>query len=102
MSRIRNAVGPFVAGLVVLGNLALAGPVSQAAAQGNVSWMVTFGPEVVGLVTQKFVPSGDSYDSAMIAVNGTVYTVPRDFYNVVQVSDVVRFDGVEWTKLSKI
>jgi hypothetical protein len=102
MNRIRNAVVLFVAGLGVLGSLALPGLLPQAAAQGSGSGMMTFGPALQGEVTQKFVTSGaDGSGTTMIAVNGTVYEVPRLFYNEVQVGTFVRFDGLDWTVTSK-
>jgi hypothetical protein len=97
MNRIRNVVGLFVAGVVVLGSLALAGPIPQAAAQVNGSGMTTFGPALQGKVTQKFVTSPENAGTTLIAVNGDVYDVPRAFYDEVQVGTVVRFDGVRWT-----
>lgn len=50
---------------------------------------------VDGSVTQKFVNRGD--ESFQIAVNGTPYEVPREFYLVVHVGDIVHFDGTKWT-----
>ncbi len=49
---------------------------------------------VYGQVTQKFSPT-DRGD--VIAVNGTPYSVPSDFYARVRIGDFVRFDGKEWS-----
>jgi hypothetical protein len=58
------------------------------------------GPAVDGSVTQKFTFKGDdSY--YRIAVDGTIYEVPYGFYRVVQVGDVVHFDGTNWTNTSR-
>jgi hypothetical protein len=51
---------------------------------------------VDGSVTQKFVNRGDD-GTFQIAVNGTPYEVPREFYLVVQVGNIVHFDGTKWT-----
>jgi hypothetical protein len=58
------------------------------------------GPAVDGSVTQKFTYKGD--DSYFrIAVNGTPYDVPLEFYRTVQVGDTVHFDGTNWTITSR-
>ena len=57
---------------------------------------VAAGPTVDGSVTQKFVNRGDDA-SFRIAVDGTPYEVPREFYLVVQVGYSVHFDGTNWT-----
>ncbi len=58
------------------------------------------GPAVDGSVTQKFSNRGDDA-SFLVAVNGTPYEVPREFYLVVQVGDTVHFDGTNWTITSR-
>jgi hypothetical protein len=58
------------------------------------------GPAVDGSVTQKFVSRGDDA-SVRIAVDGTPYEVPLGFYRVVQVGDIVHFDGTTWTITSR-
>ena len=61
---------------------------------------LTAGPAVGGSVTQKFTYKGD--DSYFrIAVNGTLYEVPFEFYRAVQVGDIVHFDGTNWTITSR-
>ncbi len=52
--------------------------------------------DVHGLVTQKFSSGGDGGDYR-IAVDGTPYGVPLDFYFAVNVGDTVNFDGRNWT-----
>jgi hypothetical protein len=57
-------------------------------------------PAVDGSVTQKFTYKGDdSY--YRIAVDGTPYEVPGEFYRVVQVGNMVHFDGTNWTITSR-
>jgi hypothetical protein len=51
---------------------------------------------VFGTVTQKYVVSGEASDR-FILVEGQSYAVPWDFYNKVQIGDVVRFNGHEWS-----
>jgi hypothetical protein len=50
---------------------------------------------VYGPVTQKFQSGGDN-DGHTIAVNGTPYTVPLEFFNRVSVGDTVKFAGSTW------
>jgi hypothetical protein len=58
------------------------------------------GPAVDGSVTQKFTYKGDdSY--YRLAINGAIYEVPLEFYRVVQVGDIVHFDGTNWTITSR-
>jgi hypothetical protein len=56
---------------------------------------------VDGSVTQKFTNRGDDV-SFRIAVDGTPYEVPQGFYRVVQVGDVVHFDGTNWTITNRV
>jgi hypothetical protein len=49
---------------------------------------------VHGAVTQKYTSSQGTY---LIAVNGTPYEVPVDFYNQVRLGDMVRYNGKEWS-----
>lgn len=58
------------------------------------------GPTVDGAVTQKFNYKGDDF-TFRIAVNGAIYEVPFEFYRVVQVGDIVHFDGTNWTITSR-
>jgi len=50
---------------------------------------------VYGQVTQK-INAGHEQNST-IMVNGQPYEVPSDFYQQVQVGDMVKFNGKEWT-----
>jgi hypothetical protein len=50
---------------------------------------------VYGPVTQKFHTGGDS-EAWNIAVNGTPYTVPLEFYDRVHLGDTVKFAGSHW------
>jgi len=50
---------------------------------------------VYGAVTQK-INAGHEQNST-IMVNGQPYEVPSDFYQQVQVGDMVKFNGKEWT-----
>lgn len=50
---------------------------------------------VYGPVTQKFRTGGDT-ESWQIAVNGTPYEVPQEFYNQVNLGDTVKFAGKRW------
>jgi hypothetical protein len=50
---------------------------------------------VYGPVTQKFRTGGDA-ESWSIAVNGTPYTVPLEFYTQVQIGDTVKYAGSRW------
>jgi hypothetical protein len=56
---------------------------------------LAMGPSVDGAVSQKFTYSGEG--TTLIAVDGTPYAVPLDFYLRVQLGDTVHFDGVNWT-----
>lgn len=49
---------------------------------------------VHGQVTQKYTGGQGTY---LIAVNGKPYAVPQTFYDSVQVGEMVRFDGKEWS-----
>ena len=61
---------------------------------------LAYGPTVDGQVTQKFTYSGvESF--ARIAVEGTPYDVPQEFYLSVQVGYKVHFDGTNWTITSR-
>lgn len=51
---------------------------------------------VYGPVTQKYGTTGDR-DQYTIAVAGTPYLVPADFWYKVQIGDTVKFDGRSWT-----
>ena len=64
----------------------------------TVSTALAVGPVVEGSVTQKFTHS-DGDDDYLIAVDGTPYAVPLDFYARVHVGNTVRFDGTNWTIL---
>jgi hypothetical protein len=50
---------------------------------------------IIGPVTAKYRSSPDS-GSYLIAVNGTPYDVPQDFYNQVQIGDTVKYTGKQW------
>lgn len=50
---------------------------------------------VYGPVTQKFTSGADN-DAYTIAVSGTPYSVPLDFYDRVNVGDTVKFAGSRW------
>jgi hypothetical protein len=50
---------------------------------------------VYGPVTQKYRSGGDS-ETWNIAVDGTPYTVPLEFYNRVNLGDTVKFTGNQW------
>lgn len=50
---------------------------------------------VYGPVTQKFRTGGDT-ESWNIAVNGTPYNVPLEFYTRVEVGDTVKYTGSHW------
>lgn len=50
---------------------------------------------VYGPVTQKFRTGGDA-EAWNIAVNGTPYTVPQEFFNRVSMGDTVKFTGSNW------
>ncbi len=50
---------------------------------------------VYGPVTQKYRSGGDA-ESWTIAVNGTPYAVPIEFYNRVNLGDTVKFTGSQW------
>ena len=50
---------------------------------------------VNGPVTQKFRGSGDAGNFS-IAVNGTPYDVPQNFWYAVNVGDTVKFTGKQW------
>ena len=54
------------------------------------------GPEYVyGSVTQKINAGHDQNNTIM--VNGSPFEVPLSFYERVQVGDMVRFNGKEWS-----
>ena len=50
---------------------------------------------VLGPVTQKY-RSGSDASGYTIAVNGTPYDVPIDFYNRVNLGDTVKYTGSHW------
>lgn len=50
---------------------------------------------VYGPVTQKFTSGADN-DGYTIAVSGTPYTVPLEFYERVNVGDTVKYTGARW------
>ncbi len=50
---------------------------------------------VYGPVTQKY-RTGAEADDGTIAVSGTPYTVPLEFYNRVSLGDTVKFTGSHW------
>jgi hypothetical protein len=50
---------------------------------------------VYGPVTQKFNRGGDS-QTYLIAVSGTPYEVPMDFWQKVQLGDTVKYTGKQW------
>ncbi len=50
---------------------------------------------VYGPVTQKYRTGADGQDWT-IAVNGTPYTVPLEFYNRINLGDTVKFAGSHW------
>lgn len=50
---------------------------------------------VYGPVTQKYRQGGDS-ETYVIAVNGTPYNVPLDFFQRVNLGDTVKYGGSHW------
>jgi hypothetical protein len=51
---------------------------------------------VYGPVSQKFDTNGQEGEW-FILINGQSYSVPRYFYDIVQVGDTVRYNGRQWS-----
>ncbi|HYM92289.1 MAG TPA: hypothetical protein VEW91_11725 [bacterium] len=51
---------------------------------------------VHGTVEQKLVSLSGEPDRQLV-INGSIFQVPISFYNEVQVGDMVRFTGGDWT-----
>lgn len=51
---------------------------------------------VYGPVTEKFRHGGEGGDTYLIAVSGSPYEVPPEFWARVQVGDTVKFTGKQW------
>jgi hypothetical protein len=54
---------------------------------------------VYGPVTQKYVVSGET--DKFIMVEGRTYAVPDTFYYNVNVGDVVKYNGKQWSVVKK-
>ncbi len=54
------------------------------------------GGYVYGVVQAKFSGTGDN-DMSVLQIASDTFTVPAAFYDVVQVGDLVRYDGTGWT-----
>ena len=54
------------------------------------------GGYVYGVVEAKYSGSGDN-DMSILQIASDTFTVPAAFYSEVQVGDLVRYDGKNWT-----
>lgn len=57
--------------------------------------------EVVGWVEEKYIDRVTLRQRYTIVINTVAYDVPFQFWHNVEVGDLVKYDGIEWTIVRK-